>query len=98
MRCLTSKGFMILAIIAFILPPLCIMCIGTLLIIIPQRESLALFRHTQRKFRPGTIATTTSGLQGFIVSSTRTHVIITTEEGQKHEFLKHLVTPHETGV
>lgn len=89
---------MILTVIASVLPPICIAAVGMLLIIIPQQEAQAKLRQAQRKFLPGNLATTTSGFQGFIVTSTKTHVVLCAHDGQKQEFLKRLVTPHETGV
>ena len=89
---------MLLTAAIIILPLFFITLLGTLLITLPQREALAGIRTSQRIIRPGSKVQTTTGLQGFVLTSTRTHIVLATLDGQKHEVLKHLATPHETSV
>ena len=89
---------MLLSVATIILPLFFITLLGVLFILVPQKEAACSLRASQRTIRPGCKVQTTTGLQGFVLTSTNTHVIITAMDGQKHEFLKHLVSPHETGI
>ena len=89
---------MILLIIAFILPPACLLIVGLLLIAIPQKEIARHFYLSHKRYRPGEEVKTSAGLIGTVLNSTSTHVVITAPDGHKHEILKLLVSPHETGV
>jgi preprotein translocase subunit YajC len=89
---------MILSITLAILPLLCIALLGGLLLIKPQQEALHMARLARQSLRPGTFIKTTIGQEGMVVASTKTHVLIVSSDGQKHEFLKQLVVPHEARV
>jgi preprotein translocase subunit YajC len=89
---------MLYMIASLILPVLCIGLLGVLLLIIPQQAIQAQIRSAQRILYPGIKIQTTQGLSGFVVTSTRTHVIIATPDGQKHELLRHLIIHNETSV
>jgi preprotein translocase subunit YajC len=89
---------MLLTAAIIILPLFFIALLGALLVALPQREASAVVRTSQRFIQSGSKIQTTTGLKGFALTTTRTHVVLATLNGEKYEVLKHLVTPDETSL
>lgn len=89
---------MLYTIATLILPITCIILLGIALIFIPQQKIIAQIRFTNRTLTPGSTIKTTTGLQGILITGNKTHIIIGTADGQKHEILKHLIVQNETSL
>ncbi|MBM3887041.1 preprotein translocase subunit YajC [Candidatus Dependentiae bacterium] len=89
---------MLLLLVLLTLPLFFIFLIGALLIFKPQKEVLKQIHMSYLTIKPGTMIQTTNGLQGHVLSSTKTHVILAALDGQKYQILKHSIKPYETSL
>ena len=75
-----------------------IIAIGHLLIIGPQNEVARRKLAHEKMLYVGATVTSSTGLNGTIVAITKTHIIIASSNGQRHELAKSFIEAHEKNV
>jgi preprotein translocase YajC subunit len=88
---LVDKDFMIVPVINFILPFIGFFVLGSLFILAPQSCRLKRRQSLQQKIRKGALVRTAAGLQGLVFSLSFPYVIISCNDGTKHEVLLSLI-------